>query len=185
MDPAQGLEALKRVSWEDRATQTIVVSLNIRQWRESYPKLAKLPLISDLILESKTPAATKPAAFFRSTLLAAKIEERQHLLESLIQEQVAHVFRIPSSRVTQQTSLNTLGLDSLLALEIRNRLETSLEVVLPAILVWGGNPTVSSLATQIAEKMRMPIASEKKLDSPEPGDAEMARLFEALKETSK
>ena len=48
--------------------------------------------------------------------------------------------------------MESLGLDSLMALELRNRLEASLGITLPAALVWA-YPTISALAEALCERM--------------------------------
>jgi hypothetical protein len=51
-----------------------------------------------------------------------------------------------------------MGMDSLMALELRNRLEASLGLSLSATLVWG-YPTVAALAPHLAEKMGMTLGA--------------------------
>src|SRR5207244_8964479 len=52
-------------------------------------------------------------------LRAIKQEERQALLESYLQKQVARVLRIAPSRLDWQQPLSTLGLDSLMVIELQ------------------------------------------------------------------
>ena len=60
------------------------------------------------------------------------------------------------SRVGPTTPLKSLGLDSLMALSLRNRLEESLGVRLSATLVWG-YPTVLALTPHLADKMELSL----------------------------
>ncbi|WP_373194048.1 acyl carrier protein, partial [Mycobacterium marinum] len=48
--------------------------------------------------------------------------------------------------------MESLGLDSLMALELRNRLEASLGTTLPAALVWA-YPTITDLAGALCERL--------------------------------
>ena len=48
--------------------------------------------------------------------------------------------------------MESLGLDSLMALELRNRLEATLDITLPIALVWA-YPTISALAGALCERM--------------------------------
>jgi acyl carrier protein len=73
-------------------------------------------------------------------------------LETHLIEQIAQVLRLPPKEIDPRTPLPTLGLDSLLALELRNRLEVSLGVTLSATLIWG-YPTVAALAPFLVDKM--------------------------------
>ena len=49
-------------------------------------------------------------------------------------------------------AMESLGLDSLMALELRNRLEASLGITLPVALVWA-YPTIAGLAVALCERM--------------------------------
>jgi len=52
--------------------------------------------------------------------------------------------------------LKSLGLDSLMALELRNRLEADLGLKLSATLVWN-HPTVTALVPHLADRMGIPL----------------------------
>jgi acyl carrier protein len=79
------------------------------------------------------------------------------MLLAHLAEQVAGVLRIPAERVEPTTTLSTLGLDSLTALEFRNRLEVSLGVALRATLVWA-HPTTGALAEFVAKQLGVDLA---------------------------
>jgi amino acid adenylation domain-containing protein/thioester reductase-like protein len=93
-----------------------------------------------------TPEAT------RSALLTAEPAQRQKLIQDLLQRQAARILGMDASRLSPDQPLDTLGLDSLMAMEFRNTLETHLRVQLPVSSLLQG-PTVSSLAVQILEHL--------------------------------
>ncbi|HAJ59522.1 MAG TPA: hypothetical protein DCP31_09835 [Cyanobacteria bacterium UBA8543] len=64
-------------------------------------------------------------------LLAAAPEERKSLLESGLRELFAKVLGFSTAKVDLQQPLYSLGLDSLMAVELRNRIEANLGVVVP------------------------------------------------------
>jgi hypothetical protein len=51
-----------------------------------------------------------------------------------------------------------MGLDSLLAIELRNRFEANLELTFPVTLVWT-YPTIAELATYLASEMNIVLES--------------------------
>jgi hypothetical protein len=84
-----------------------------------------------------------------------------------------------------------MGFDSLMALELRNRLEASLGVTLSATMAWNF-PTVVTLAGHLAERMRLPldepidgaaIKEDVKSGSPRPADAELATMLQQLRDS--
>ncbi|GAA3038839.1 hypothetical protein GCM10020000_16380 [Streptomyces olivoverticillatus] len=55
--------------------------------------------------------------------------------------------------------MKALGFDSLLAMELRGRLESTLQVKLASNFVWQ-HPTLAALAEGLAELMGMPMATQ-------------------------
>ena len=72
-----------------------------------------------------------------------------------MREQIAQVMRLEPEQLAPATSLGSLGLDSLMGLEIRNRLEASLGLTIPATLIWT-YPTIAALTTHLAETLGLP-----------------------------
>jgi len=76
---------------------------------------------------------------------AASPVERRTLIEGIVKEALGTVLRRPPAQLDMRRSFGSSGLDSLMALEFRNRLETALERSLPATLAWN-YPTITQLA---------------------------------------
>jgi malonyl CoA-acyl carrier protein transacylase/thioesterase domain-containing protein len=66
----------------------------------------------------------------REQLLAADLENRQKLLNSYLEEQVVRIMEIPISMLDRERPLQDMGLDSLMALVLKNWVETNLEITL-------------------------------------------------------
>ncbi len=81
-------------------------------------------------------------------LLEASTVDRKPLLDSLVRSVVAGVLRRPAAQLDERQPFGAMGVDSLLALEIRNRLESALERPLTATLAWNF-PTVQSLVAHL------------------------------------
>jgi acyl carrier protein len=159
--PPQGLAALAHLLWQDTA-QVAVMPFNLRHWRQLFPRATRAPFLSQLLGEGETAARPdKMASAVIAALEAAPPMMRQPLLETHLTEQIAQVLRMPAGELGRDTPLPTLGLDSLMALELRNRLELSLGVVLSATLIWG-YPTIRALAPFLIEKMGLsgPVSAE-------------------------
>jgi acyl carrier protein len=97
--------------------------------------------------------------------------QRRTVLLEYVQQQVAATLRMnPSKRVPAGQGLFDLGLDSLMAMELKNRLEADLERALRPTLVFD-YPTVAAITGYLADEMGM--SDEKLLPlEREPGPAE-------------
>jgi polyketide synthase 2/polyketide synthase 5 len=77
---------------------------------------------------------------------------RRAALESFLAEHVRAVLRLGSRTLDPQTPLSALGFDSLLSMELRTRVESSLGVRLPGNFVWK-NSTLAALAAGVAKRL--------------------------------
>ena len=81
-------------------------------------------------------------------LQSAAPEQRLGLMSSFIAEQIAGVFGISADKVELETPLTQMGLDSLMAIELKNRLEKETAVTLPMNEILNG-PTLNQLAASL------------------------------------
>jgi acyl carrier protein len=152
--PSQGIEALEFLMAEG-ATQSAVVPFDLNLWRQVDSLGDKSGLFDLLTGTSDTQSASTDVAERKVSLLLEKASsdaQRREVMEDHLRLQAAQVLRLPTERVDPVKSFKDLGLDSLTGLELRNRLEASLELSLPATLVWN-YPSVSKLAGHLIERM--------------------------------
>jgi myxalamid-type polyketide synthase MxaE and MxaD len=155
ISPEAGLPVFEQLLNQDRAN-VAVIPWAVTQWRRHYPSQAETPFYSELV---GPIGGHSPVDAFASRLADADPKRRTVLLEQFLQAQAARVLRLSPSRIERLTPFSTLGFDSLMALEFRNRLEVELKTPLSATLVWA-YPTVASLARYLAEKLQLPLDVE-------------------------
>jgi phthiocerol/phenolphthiocerol synthesis type-I polyketide synthase B len=104
-------------------------------------------------LFSKVWDATGPAVSQPSTwserLAAAEPGERRQLLDEIVRNGVGTVLKISPARLDPKRAFGSLGLTSLMALELRNNLEAATGLPLSATLVWN-YPTITALVAHLA-----------------------------------
>ena len=83
-------------------------------------------------------------------MLAAGPDERRELLESYLRTEIARVLQVEPARLDVDQPLNEVGLDSLMVLDIRKRIERSLLVPLPVVSLAEG-ATIADLARGLGE----------------------------------
>ncbi|MBW4478454.1 MAG: amino acid adenylation domain-containing protein [Tolypothrix brevis GSE-NOS-MK-07-07A] len=107
-------------------------------------------LASSVLEESKTTVNT--VSLTHAAVLALEPQERQLQLTCYLQQEVAQVLKLVPSLVNPQQPLNTVGLDSLMAIELQHAIETNLGVVLPMTSFLGGS-SINQLVTAVLAQL--------------------------------
>jgi acyl transferase domain-containing protein/acyl carrier protein len=146
--PAPALEAMERLLRQG-STQIAVVSVDWARYRQFYPAGTESPLLSDLAREeTNNVAQAGHSGEKRNTILAAEPAERLPLIQSHLTELVARVLGLSASKLDVQQPLSNLGLDSLMAVELKNRIAVDLGVNVPMVTFLSG-PSVEQAASQL------------------------------------
>jgi acyl transferase domain-containing protein len=89
---------------------------------------------------------------FVSQLLQEPAPRQRQLLEERLVRHVAAVLRLGVGKLDRRTPLGSYGLNSLMALELRNRIESDLNVQLVATVLWN-YPTILALAEYLRGRL--------------------------------
>lgn len=157
LSPTVGIAALAR-AWEWDSGQVAVMRFNLERWSKTNVNAKDAPLFAGL---EQVAASAEPVESPTLTLLAeAKNEQaRQQLITDHVRTTVADVLRMPTDKVHLGRPLTAMGMDSLMALELSNRLEADLQLALSATLIWN-YPTVEAVAGAISERLGPPATAE-------------------------
>ncbi len=141
--------------------QLAVMKLNLRHWYESFPSVAGTPLFDEIEIR-----AAGSATALADRLAAAGAPERAGLIEQHLIEQVSLTLQRDPPSLSRQSTFQDMGMDSLMAVELRNRLESSLGVRLSVALVFTYS-TVAALTEFVADQL---AGRETPAGDPEPDD---------------
>ena len=86
----------------------------------------------------------------RSSIVAASDRQRQGIVSDYLRRKVATVLKVEPAAIELERPLQELGLDSLTAFELKNRIEIELGVALP-VGKFLQRPTISTIAPAIVE----------------------------------
>ncbi len=167
ISPEAGVEILGQLL-SSLTANVGVFPLNLEQFFKSYPKLSQQPFFSQLAI-SQTPQ--KLEHNFQEALVLAIEGNRQNLMEEYLCKQVAKVLRVAVSKIDSTQPLNSLGFDSLLAVEFRNIVEDELKVVIP-VAKFFEDPSISQLAVDILRKMNLGDSNAVEEEAPRKFDLE-------------
>lgn len=84
-------------------------------------------------LESLAQQMPREEGLKREFLLALSLEEQLKTLQSYLHGQLTQLLKIPAAELTTQQKLNQFGLESLMAVELKGKLEMSLKVPIPLV----------------------------------------------------
>jgi acyl transferase domain-containing protein len=154
--PEQGIKALERLLTDD-IPQVAVMPFHLDDWRQYYPVSNELSFFSELRskqveITSKSSNRNGKQSLNREMLLALDPAERQPLLESYLCEQLSRILGLPPSKLDVSQRLNRLGIDSLMAIEMKNRVEVDLRVIIPMVKLLRGL-SIATYATEILEQL--------------------------------
>jgi acyl carrier protein len=94
----------------------------------------------------------------RAAVLAVPPHQRLVLLEKHFRDQLARVLRLDPAAIDPYQPVNTLGLDSLTTLELKNALEGSLGVTLPVSRFLKG-ASIHVLASQVLTELLVQVSA--------------------------
>ncbi len=150
--PQQGLRALDRLVRQD-ATTAVVMSMDWSVYEEAVDD--RPPLLEDLLSrdsDDKAKDATSPDDLLAS-LREAPATTHEELLASFLQQEVQAVLRLQSTP-EPKVGFFDLGMDSLMAVELRNRLNRAFSGEYKASnTVVFDYPDIAALAGHLAQEL--------------------------------
>jgi len=151
-------------------TQVGVLTINWPQFFKQLPIGSKKPFLEVFSLAKTTITANNYG--FLEQLEASFPREREKLLTTYIQSKVAQELGITASKIDMQQSLNTMGLDSLMAVKLRNCFQTDLGVDV-SIVKFMEKVSIIDLTTEVNGRLTQ-IDRNKRIEQNEDGQTLVA-----------
>lgn len=155
LNPAGDFVRLPRYSWDEerfwcesasvKAQSALSNGHNVLQFRLGNQPDASPSEVRDVVQQLRTAVAG---------------EKRNEVMKDYLASEVAKVLRSSPTRINHTQPFKTMGLDSLMTLELRNRLERSLGFKLSPTMLFN-YPTVVALAPRLLEKMSFDLEEPK------------------------
>ncbi|MEW6234617.1 MAG: type I polyketide synthase [Candidatus Omnitrophota bacterium] len=156
LSPSQGLQVLEECLLHPEYAQIGVAPIDWSVFMKLFHLSEEPPYLSELFQqERQREGAAKPISTpieILSQLQDAAPDERRLLLAAFLREQAAAVLRIDLSQLDPRRSLSQMGLDSLMAVELRNRVRASLSADVPMVEFMEGH-SVEELAQRIERRL--------------------------------
>ncbi len=151
----EGLQLLD-AGWTDPDPLIVPIRLENAVLRARAQAAELPPILADLIRASRSQQAQRERAPLSERLQGVPLEERRRIVLQLVRSEVAAVLGYSSpNAIDVRRALKDLGFDSLLAVELRNRLNTATNTQLPATLAFE-HPTPEAMASYLLEEIYVP-----------------------------
>jgi surfactin synthase thioesterase subunit/aryl carrier-like protein len=172
MAPEAALHALGRVLDGDRG-QLVVADVDWRRFRSILEARGPRPLLADLPIAGESAANSLEAPLLKE-LRAAAADARPRIIRPWLQGVVAQLFRFSEpAQLDPTANFFHLGLDSLMALELRNRLQMEFKCALPVAIIFQ-HPSVDALVGHLCREA-FPDGEAAAAVPTEPADREAGR----------
>jgi polyketide synthase 12/myxalamid-type polyketide synthase MxaB len=150
MDPELALAGLARAMALD-APQVAVAAVD---WTRYFTYRGGRPAFLEHVDESMTPSPARPAEKPFLERLQETVPERRRLaLVQYVKHQALSILGVPATHaIDNEQGLRDAGLDSLMALELKNRLQAAVGRPLPATLAFDF-PTIAAIAAFLADEI--------------------------------
>ncbi len=161
ISPSDGLRVLEMI-WHASAAQVGVLPVDWSEFLRSNPAAGDRTFLAAITREarSRTPTDSGARADLLRRLAGARPSERMDVLLTFVQAEASKVLGLdPSRALDLRRPLNEIGLDSLMAVELRNALSNLVGRTLPVTLLFD-YPAIQGLAGYLAAEVFPTAATE-------------------------
>jgi acyl carrier protein len=183
ISPAQGVEILGKLLRLD-APQVGVIPIDWDKIAQLFPAGSEPPLLSEMTREAAAQAGSRAEQInpeLLERLRSTPREERLEVLVTYMRGQVTSVLGLDAGyELEPHRGFFEMGMDSLMALELKNRLQSNLGYSIPATLVFE-YPTIESLSEYLLQEvLTFEVADDGAAPAPTPAVGTDGALDEEL-----
>ncbi len=149
----EGLDALELLL-RCNPVHSGVMPINWEEWQRAYPAFSSMHFFKDITNSGEFTQVTEHTddRYGRQAAREAATAGDVDSLVDYMTREIAEVLKTTPDRVEVDVPLPALGFDSLMAIEIKNRVEIDLQVVLSVVNLIGGK-SIHQLSEFLSEKL--------------------------------
>ncbi|MHA7652199.1 type I polyketide synthase [Mycobacterium sp. ML4] len=180
--PAAGARILDRLI-NQNTPNVVAISADWRRARSVGLSGELPPMFSELGTSETSPDHAHPDSSILEFLSGITESDRLGVVADQVRQIASAVFDLAISDIGVDDTLNDIGLDSMMAMDFRVRVNTTFAIDLPVLELLRG-VSVNSLAVRILAELDLPGADPviELRSEPGPGDGDVERLLENMSE---
>jgi acyl transferase domain-containing protein/surfactin synthase thioesterase subunit/acyl carrier protein/short-subunit dehydrogenase len=147
LEPVNAKDAIEVFGaiYHSAPVQMGVLKLHLASVARYYRALSQTNYFKDLLVKTAAPDK-KEASLLEDLLSQPSSAGRIRLLEQLVAQHAARIVKTPASRIKSNMTFKGLGIDSLMAIQLRNLLENDLGLKLSVAMFWS-YPSIGEYAS--------------------------------------
>jgi acyl transferase domain-containing protein len=153
ISPREGVNILERLL-RHGAPHVAVLPIDWNHWAQREPEIRNSLFAGFANGADRVGSPGRAATGVADAILAAEDDSRgRELLEDYLRAQAGAVLRMPEGMLNPRVGLDRLGMDSLMAVEMKNRIERELPLTVPVVTLLQG-PSVAGLAALLYSELK-------------------------------
>jgi acyl carrier protein len=157
MTPKQALAMLERIMAGAAVPPQIgVFPMDVWKMAQADPVLEQMPLLAELGANAEQAADEPSADRFQHALRLQDIAAQRDFLLDGLRRIVADIMQTAPAKLNPDTSLTQLGLDSLIAVHLKNRVQKETGFDLPLVSALNGG-SLASMTDELMMEWRMQV----------------------------
>ena len=161
LTPDQGIDSLERLL-RAGVTQAAVFPIDWQEWARSYGQFMDAPFLSHVLEEVQGGTRHSPGEGrrLRDVLAGANPSDRGELVRGRLATLVGSVLGVATPALEPHRPLTVMGLDSLMAVELKTGIEADLDVVVSIVQMLQG-PTLDDLTRLVLQRLESTVTDDR------------------------
>ena len=155
---SEALAVLGRVL-ETNPVQVLAAPFDWKKFAAFHGPNGAPPAFSALARSSVVAETSSRSEILDQLIQVDSIQQRQELLEYYLQEVLGRVLKLATRKIDRERPLGSMGLDSLMGLEFVRRLSNTLQIAVPATVVFN-YPTIHQMAPHLLRRLQLATSDE-------------------------
>lgn len=136
---------------KEKINQIIPLKIDFSRWKESYKNTQHNSFFSNFVTQNmEENTATQANTLF----LQKNIEAAKEIIQQQMINYIAQITKIASSKIKTDETFKSLGIDSLMALQLKNKIQAAYNLQLNVSSIWS-YPTVEKYSTFLVEELKL------------------------------